>query len=579
MNTLQRSLDFEKAILQCTDTLQGKNNAEQSLATLLKILGEYYASDSSYIFEFDEETQIFGCNYQWNSKEKVEFANTFADLPFSALEYFSSDYFAEAEIPLLCFVPKHYPEAPITYLFEEVENLVVSPMFRKGVTTGFVGITNVSFENFDARLFSCVILFMQECLQKREMHLQLALLHNLDPLTGFFNKEQYSKKLKILEEKPPHQLGILFVQLTGVEKTGEIYGSKYVDMKIKNASWIMSQFFDFPFYRIERQKFVCFVLNIDEETFLSVADQMRLESTSNSDACFTIGHSWSEGDINIHQEIGRTYSGFQENSEESVRTKFRSPTECLLSDLSKAIEEDCFRVHLQPKVELSTGKIVGAEALVRRMILKTGELVSPDVFVPLYENHTIVRHLDLHIMRTVCKLLNEWGKLGHEIPISVNFSRVTLTERGIAKEIKKICQEYDISPSMVQIEITERLGSAPDELNELLLDDFKQAGLRLVLDDFGSTYSNFLNLIRMDIEEVKIDHSLVENMEHNLKNQKILKTIVDMCNSLGGTSSLAEGVETEEQRNILMELKCQYGQGFFFSPPLSQEEFCEKYLL
>lgn len=577
MTNTVSSLSFDEAIFKCTETLQESDNAEQSLATLLKILGEYYQADSSYIFEFDEKKQIFGCNYQWNSKEKVEFANTFSDLPFSALEYFSADCLEDSDISILTFSPKDFPEAPINHLFDDVDTMIVSPMFRKGVTAGFVGLTNVSLE--DSCLFSCVILFIQECLQKREMHLQLALLHNLDPLTGFFNKDQYGKKLKLLEEKPPKQLGIVFVQLTGLEKTGEIYGSKYVDVKIKNATWIMSQFFDFPFYRVDKQKFISFVLNIEEENFVSVVEQMRLESNSNSDACFTVGHTWCNGEIDIHHEIARSSVELEESSKLTVRMKFRSPTECLLKDLFKAIEENSFQVFLQGKVEIATGKIIGAEALVRRLIPTTQVLVSPDVFVPLYENHTIVRHLDLHILRRVCKMLSRWKAMGNAVPVSVNFSRVTLTEKGIAKEIIKILQEFDIPTSLLQIEITERLGSAPDNLNNLRLEDFKQVGLQLALDDFGSTYSNFLTLIQMNINEIKIDHSLVENMEHNEKNRKILQSIVAMCVAMGDTSVIAEGVETVEQKEILQALGCKYGQGFLFCSPMDKDEFYKKYIV
>lgn len=579
MNHLKNNcLSFDEAMIKCTNTLQSKHNPEQSLASLLKILGEYYSADSSYIFEFDEETQIFGSNYQWNSRESVEFANTFADLPFSALEYFSADRFLDDEIPIMTFVPSEFPNSPIDHLFEQVDNIMISPMVRKGKTTGFVGITNLSFEDFDSSLFGCIILFIQECLQKRDMHLQLAILHNLDPLTGFFNKIQYAKKLKLLEQRPPQQLGIVFIQLTGLEKTGEIYGEKYVDVKIKNASLVVSHFFEFPFYRLDTQKFICFVLNIEEDTFLSVMDQMRLETTSNSDACFTIGHTWCHGEINIHQEIARSNNGLEENLSENNKKKFPSPTECLLADLNRAIEAQEFVVYLQPKVELTSRKLVSAEALVRRLLPQNQMLVPPDTFVPLYENHAIIRHLDLHVLRIVCQMLGEWQKQGKELPISVNFSRVTLMDKGIAKVIAEICKEYGVPPHLVEIEITERLGASPDDLTNLVVEDFTQQGLTLILDDFGSTYSNFLTLTKVDIKEIKIDHSLVENLVESRKNQKILKSIIEMCDAIEGTRSLAEGIETQAQTEILVDLNCTYGQGFFFSPPIPIDEFFIKYM-
>ncbi|MFI3254091.1 MAG: EAL domain-containing protein [Eubacteriales bacterium] len=568
-------LSFDQAMIQCTQTLQAGTDPEQSLTTLLKILGEFYQADSSYIFEFEEEKQIFESNYQWNSKEEVEFSNTFGDLPFYALEYFSTETFPDNDPPLMTFLPEEFPESPLSQFFHGVNNILISPMFRKGVTTGFVGITNVNFQEFDSRLFSCAILFIQECLQKREMQLQLAMIHNLDPLTGFFNKAQYGKKLKLLEEKPPKQLGIVFLQLTGLEKTGEIYGSKYVDVKIKNAANIMCQFFDYPFYRIEQQKFICFVLNDEKASFLSVVDQLRMESSSNSDACFTVGHTWCSGTIDIHQEITRSNSGLAQNVASSKGKSFLSPTECLSNDLTNAIQGDCFQIYLQPKVTIATGKIHGAEALVRRLLLKNELLVPPDTFVPLYENHSIIRNLDLHVLEKVCQILASWQKEQIEIPISVNFSRVTLLETGIEKEIAQICDNYAVPRHLVEIEITERLGATEDDT--LIVDGFQKEGLSLVLDDFGSTYSNFLTLTKIDVKEIKIDHSLIENMQNNSKNRKILKSIINMCHALKDTRSLAEGIETQEQRDILAELNCQVGQGFFYSPPIPREEFYQKY--
>lgn len=575
------SLTFDQAIVQCTKTLQSKYDVENSLNSLLKILGEFYQSDSSYIFEFDEEEQVFANHYQWHHAQTDSIAAQFGNLPFSTLEYFSGDRVFSEDVTVLTFETKLYPDLPLSKLFSvyDIENIMIFPIIRQGKTTGFVSITNTNLDALDVRLFPCVVLFVQECLHKREMHKQISHLHYIDPLTGCFNETKFQKQIYSYAHKQPESLGILFIQLTGLEKTSEIYGEKYVDMKIKLATLVMGQFFSYPFYRIGPHKFLSFVANISESSFVSLVEQLRLEAASNSDACFTVGHTWSGDGVDIYKEIARSNSFIQSKDTEDTIIEERSPTECLQEDLLRAMVHDDFIIYLQPKVLLATGKVVGAEALVRRIVRKTGKLVTPDTFVPLYEHHAIISYLDMHVLKQVCEILAHWREMGHElVPISVNFSRVTLMEDGIGEQIVDMCQQYDIPLHCLEIEITERLGNRDDDLSTLVADDFRKLGLTLVLDDFGSTYSNFLTLTKVHIDVVKIDHSLVDDMLENGKNQKLLQSIVNMCHSIGGISSVAEGIETKEQSDMLKAMDCTYGQGFYFSKPLSKEIFYQEYI-
>lgn len=581
MSTVSQKLTFDEAIVQCTDTLHAKHSAENSLYCLLQIVGEYYEADSCYIFEFDENSHDFSNNFYWHHPDTDAIVTEFGSLPFSVLEYFSEGRVLCEETGVMTFDTREFPDLPASKFFShyDIVNIMIFPIVRRGSTTGFVGVTNIDLVEFDSRLFPSAVLFIQECLQKRELQLQLSILNNLDPLTGFFNQVQYHKKLKTLEEKMPDMLGVLFIQLTGLEKNNDFYGAKYVDMKVKNAAKVMGKLIDAPFYRIGEHKFISFILNVEEEDFLDLIDRMRLETSVNSNACFTVGYTWNQGALDIHEEIERSNHGLSGYLEKEAHPNvdLHSPSDCLLEDLMDTILRGDFLVYMQPKVELATQDIVGAEALVRRCV-NDGELVLPDTFVPIYEHHNLIRHLDFHVLHQVCQKMREWKHFGVEIPVSVNFSRVTLLEEGVAKEIADICLDYEVSAHLVHIEITERLGNLWEDFNHLVENDFKSLGLKLILDDFGSTYSNFLTLSKVDIGEVKIDHSLVKDVENNPKNQKILKTIIDMCKSIGNTTSLAEGLETPAQTEILKDLDCTYGQGFFFSIPMPMDEFFEKYL-
>lgn len=576
-----QTLSFDEAMIRSTETLQTKYSAEHSLHFLLKILGEFYQSDSSYIFEFDQEEQVFTNQYQWRHEDTDSVASQFGNLPFSVLEYFSSDRVICEEATVFSFETHEYPELPLSKLLTayDIDNIVIYPIIRKSMTTGFVGIINVDLDDFDIRFFPCAVLFVQECLHKREMHLQLSSLHQIDPLTGCFNDKRFLKQVNSLEQTPPKSLGVVFVQLNGLEKTGEIYGEKYVDLKIKNAAQVMGEFFTYPFYRVETQKFICFLPDVEEKTVTSLVEQLRLEASSNSDACFNVGYTWTKENVNVREEISRSNSNKQRTCQAPVQETVLSATECLQNDLLRAMVHDDYRVYLQPKVILTTGKVIGAEALVRRFIPKTGGLVTPDVFVPLYEHHSIISYLDMHVLKQVCEILANWRDLGKKlIPISVNFSRVTLMESGVGEQIVAMCSQYDIPLSYLQIEITERLGKREEEMSSLVVDDFEKLGLTLVLDDFGSTYSNFLTLAKAHIDELKIDHTLVDNMLRNEKNRKLLISIIDMCRSMDNMKCLAEGIETKEQWEMLRDMNCDYGQGFYFSRPLAIQDFYQNYI-
>lgn len=307
-------LSFDEAIMKCTNMLQSKNNPEQSLVSLLQILGNYYHADFSYIFEWNEEKDLFENNYHWSGQEANEVSEAFLDLPITVLEKFSTERFKEQEIEIMTYERRDNSEA----FFETMDSIIASVLKVKGKIVGFVALTNVVFENFDSRLFGCALLFIEECLQKREMYLQLALLHNLDPLTGFFNSTKYAQKLKQLEQACPEKTGVVTIEITDLTEAGQVFGAKYVDVKIKNASLLMSQFLEFPIYRIEKEKFICFVTEVAEESFEYLMDQMRLETKTNSEACFVFGYSWFCGDFNISDALLRS----QNNLDEKISNGF-----------------------------------------------------------------------------------------------------------------------------------------------------------------------------------------------------------------------------------------------------------------
>lgn len=267
---------------------------------------------------------------------------------------------------------------------------------------------------------------------------------------------------------------------------------------------------------------------------------------------------------------------FQDTEEEGQA--FQDDRTNLQQDLLKAIESKEFQIYFQPKIQLSNQAVVGAEALVRRKISREDALVYPGIFVKLYEEQAIIRHLDLYVVESVCKTLANWQKQGIELPVSVNFSRVTLTEYGIVEAVQEICSRYQVPHHLLIIEFTERIAMMNETAYYNLAEQFASRGFCLSLDDFGAAYSNLITLAQIDVDEIKIDKSLIKDMVGDSKNQIVLKSILDLCQVIGDTVPLAEGIETKEQARMLEDFGCLYGQGNFFSPPVTEGEFFAQFL-
>lgn len=248
----------------------------------------------------------------------------------------------------------------------------------------------------------------------------------------------------------------------------------------------------------------------------------------------------------------------------------------ITSSLSEAIEEGELKVYYQPKIETDTLKIIGAEALIRWQ-KPDGHFIFPDEFIPLIERSGQIVELDYFVYREVFKFIN---RRMHEnkpiVPISVNVSRVHMQKMEILSYIKSLYDEYRIPPEMVEFELTESIYIENTNKALKLVEGFHAMGARVSMDDFGSGYSSLNLLSRIPIDIIKLDRVFLkdEDVEEHLKENDriIISCVVDMAKRLRITS-LCEGVETLEQSNYLSEIGCEIQQGYYFSKPITQDEF------
>lgn len=259
-----------------------------------------------------------------------------------------------------------------------------------------------------------------------------------------------------------------------------------------------------------------------------------------------------------------------------VKTKFRIKI-MNNSELINSIKNNEFIIFLQPKFDTITEKIVGAEALIRK--LKDGKIIMPNEFIPQYEKTGVITKLDTYVLEEVCKLQRKWRNLNLPLlPISINESRHHLKNKNHIKELKKILSKYDADANLIELEMTETTVVEDILVAKGAAEAVKKLGFIVSMDDFGTGYSAFNILKDIEIDILKIDKEFFKNLENNKRAQIIIETIIQMCKKLK-IKTVAEGIETKEQVEFLKKIGCDIIQGYYFSKPITITEFEEKYLV
>ncbi|MBS7009248.1 EAL domain-containing protein [Anaerostipes sp.] len=245
----------------------------------------------------------------------------------------------------------------------------------------------------------------------------------------------------------------------------------------------------------------------------------------------------------------------------------------LLSEIQHALEQEEFTFYAQPKCNMATGRIIGLESLVRWNHPKRG-LIPPGDFIPLLESNGFITNLDLYVWELVCRSVRTWIDQGHKaIPISVNVSRVDIYSLDIVETFQNLIQKYSLDPSLIEIEITESAYAEEYELINDAIVKLRASGFTVLMDDFGSGYSSLNMLKDVNVDVLKIDMKFLEMDDQSSgKGYGILEAIISMARFMG-LKIIAEGVETKEQMDYLLDMGCTYGQGYYFYHPMPIKVF------
>ncbi len=240
--------------------------------------------------------------------------------------------------------------------------------------------------------------------------------------------------------------------------------------------------------------------------------------------------------------------------------------------LRRAIERNELALHYQPKVELATGRIVGAEALLRWLHPELG-MVAPDRFIPIAEESGLIVEFGEWVLQNACAQMARWREAGlGDIKVAINVSRHEVVAGGLVRTVGEALERHAIRPAQLVVELTEGMLMDHHEQTSQQLEALRAMGVELSIDDFGTGYSSMNYLKRFPLDELKIDKSFVNNTPDDQTNSAIVKAVIVLAHSLG-MRVVAEGVETEASRAMLQTLGCDVFQGYLCSKPLPAPEF------
>lgn len=242
----------------------------------------------------------------------------------------------------------------------------------------------------------------------------------------------------------------------------------------------------------------------------------------------------------------------------------------LTNHLSEAIEQGQLFLEYQPQIDLSSGCLVGMEVLTRWRHPRLG-LISPDEFIPIAEKHGLIFELGAWVLEQTCRQTALWLEDGIAPPrIAVNVSPVQLRTDGFTNQVVALIARYGICGELLELEFTESVFLAATDENLAVIADLSQRGVQFTIDDFGTGFSSLAYLRRFQVDKLKIDRTFVSNVVENPNDAELVRATVALGHALG-LATIAEGVETKIQAELLHSLGCAQAQGYYFGRPMSAQ--------
>jgi diguanylate cyclase (GGDEF)-like protein len=443
---------------------------------------------------------------------------------------------------------------------------------------------------------------LKQSMKKQQENAQNLLWHraNYDLQTDLPNRVLFEKLKKEAFEAALHsqlKFGFLYIDLDGFKHINDIHGHQVGDdLIIQVAERLKNSIREVDnIVRLAGDEFAIIVNQINDTSIVEKISNRILESLSQPyvinrikiSITASIGSSIFPTDTdNVETLIkfadtamyeakfdGKNkYKAFNQSMYDKLLNK-----QTILMDLDKALPANEFKLHYQPIVNLQSKQMVKAEALIRWQHLSKG-LVGPGEFIAIAEDSNIINEIgDWVFKQALADIAILQKKINTDFSVSINVSPKQLSDSTLMTEWPNYLRKQGLSNNSLGIEITEGLMLETNSTINQIFDELRDAGAHLLIDDFGTGYSSLSYLKKLDVNFIKIDRSFVQNLSIYSDDMVLCETIIMMAHKLG-LKVIAEGIETDEQRNLLLSIGCDYGQGYLFSKPKPLDQLLLDYM-
>ncbi len=580
------------------------NNIPEAISEVIALIGVYYNVSRVYIFELVEDETYYRNTYEWCANGISAEINNLQNIPKDKYMYMAS-FGGESGIlacndlseisgvfkdllesqGVMSFLQVFSKTNGIPRILVGVDECVNRRIWQEDEIFSMTYITNL-LSMASAKTENIQLLKDFEYMKKSV---------DLDSLTGIPTKEKFYKETcKMLKENPDKKFVFVLLNINKFQMINSFFGMEEGDrllQLIANEFSILSQNSLSTYGRMGADIFyICQELdgtientanNTTEIINLSILNYRFDYNLSASIGVYFI----QDYDMPIEMMHSKAliaakkikhlkvteYSIYDDNMEDDEINE-----QSLTNELIPGLIKHQFEVYLQPKVDLLTLKIIGAEALVRWNHPTKG-MISPAEFVPLFEKNGLITKVDYFVWESVFQYIQNYQVTGEKcVPISVNLSRVELLNVNLISCFEEFLKKYDVLPELVHLEITE--SAYVINYNEIgeVINQLRNLGFHIEMDDFGSGYSSLNMFNKMHVDTLKLDMIFLKDLNENAGNYDILTFIIRLAKNFN-LKVVAEGVETFEQFEFLKDLGCDIGQGYYFSKPMPMDKF-ENYI-
>ena len=568
LSALEKDVAFD-----CVAGMLTAKTLDASLLGVLKTIGAYYHADRVYSLLLVEDRRAVIMTFEWTSPSKRSIQQVVSGMPLERFPLLERCLYERAPV----FLTRTDPELLKSEGAGEKWYFTAFPLIRAQTVEGFLCIENAREHPEDAALFGTLIPYM---LQERErFRMEPDSAGTVRHLMDLPDQQVYLDTLQTLTSEHFTSLGAVCLdipRLSDASRRSFESGSKLLWYVAKTLTDLFGSSL---LFRIWDTEFVAFFPNTTREVFLGRCGRLRSILQRRYPGQIRIGRAWAE-DLFTGKRLVQEARAAMRLSKVSVSADVQGFAEnvALIPNQAERPEEKRFVVYLQPKIDMCTGLLAGAEALVRG-VADDGSIVPPSQFIALLEEDGVIRDLDLMVLERSLAQVDQWQRLGlGTVPVAVNLSRVTISHPSTMASILALQSRYpDVPPTALELEITERGGGMDNAELQKIVAQYHACGLRLSLDDFGSQYANLPLFTSVKFDTVKLDRSLISEVVTNPISRTLVKDIIQICREFH-MGCVAEGVETAEQASALLDMGCTCAQGFYYDKPLPMEEFEWKYL-